>query len=412
MPHSDPQQSRQFAVDVVRRLREQGHIAYWAGGCVRDQLIGAQPKDYDVATDATPQRVQEIFGRRTLAVGAAFGVITVLGPKNAEQIEVATFREDAPYTDGRHPDAVTFSTPEFDASRRDFTINGMFYDPLSDEVIDFVGGRDDLQAQVVRAIGDPRQRISEDKLRMLRAVRFAATFDFALEPETLAAVQAMASEIRVVSQERIGMEIRRMLTHSSRRRAVELLRESGLLQILLPEVAAIAACTDDWSGLLATLESLVDPSIALALATLLTPAGDAALAVRVAREFRFTNKESDRAKWLREALPQIATADKMSWPKLQRLLVSEGIDELLALHEAIAGPSDAALTRCRECLQFPPDQLDPLPLLSGDDLIAHGVTPGRHFRDLLDRLRDAQLEGEIQTREEALALADTILSAD
>src|SRR6187431_2793035 len=171
----DPKLAREFAVEVVRRLREAGLQALWAGGCVRDQLMGQLPKDYDVATDAAPERVREIFGqRRTLAIGAAFGVITVLGPKGAGQIDVATFRRDAAYSDGRHPDAVTFTDAEHDAQRRDFTINGVFYDPLEDRVIDYVGGQEDLTRRVIRAIGDPLARIAEDKLRMLRAVRFAA----------------------------------------------------------------------------------------------------------------------------------------------------------------------------------------------------------------------------------------------
>lgn len=172
------QSPRQFAVEVVERLRTAGYEALWAGGCVRDQLLQRTPKDYDVATSAHPDQIRDVFGRRrTLPIGAAFGVITVLGPKSAGQIEVATFRQDATYSDGRHPDSVTFSTAEEDARRRDFTINGLFYDPLNEQVIDFVGGQQDIDRRVVRAIGDPYERIAEDKLRMLRAVRFSATFD-------------------------------------------------------------------------------------------------------------------------------------------------------------------------------------------------------------------------------------------
>src|SRR6185436_14620848 len=195
----DPQLAREFAVEVVRRLRDSGHQALWAGGCVRDQLMGQTPKDYDVATDAVPDRIRETFGkRRTLPIGAAFGVITALGPRGAGQIDVATFRRDAAYSDGRHPDAVTFSDAEHDAQRRDFTINGLFYDPLIGQVTDFVGGQEDLNRRVIRAIGDPLARIAEDKLRMLRAVRFAARFNFLLEEQTLAAIRQQAHELIIV----------------------------------------------------------------------------------------------------------------------------------------------------------------------------------------------------------------------
>src|SRR5687768_15104483 len=192
--------SPEFALDVVRRLRAAGFEALFAGGCVRDQILGIPPKDYDVATSALPEQIQDVFGRRkTLAIGASFGVITVIGPKGAGQIDVATFRRDAAYSDGRHPDSVSFTTAEQDALRRDFTINGLFFDPVNSEVIDYVGGQEDLRRGVVRAIGDPRQRIAEDKLRMLRAVRFAARFDFAIDAATLTAIQQQARELVIVS---------------------------------------------------------------------------------------------------------------------------------------------------------------------------------------------------------------------
>jgi poly(A) polymerase len=233
---------REFALDIVRKLRAAGYDALWAGGCVRDQLLGLVPKDYDVATSATPDQIRDVFGRRrTLPIGAAFGVITVLGPRSAGQIEVATFRADAAYSDGRHPDSVTFTTAEHDAERRDFTINGLFYDPIAETVVDYVGGQQDLRDRIIRAIGDPRLRLTEDKLRMLRAVRFAATFRFEIEPETFRAIQEMAGDITSVSAERIGMEIRRMLLDPNRAVALELLKESGLLAHVLPEVAAHSA---------------------------------------------------------------------------------------------------------------------------------------------------------------------------
>ncbi|MGH7200793.1 MAG: CCA tRNA nucleotidyltransferase, partial [Planctomycetaceae bacterium] len=208
MTASNPQ--HEFALEVVRRLREAGHQALWAGGCVRDLLLGREPQDYDVATDAVPETVRDLFGRRrTLAVGASFGVIIVRGPQS--EVEVATFRTDLGYSDGRRPDAVAFSTPQEDAQRRDFTINGMFYDPIAERIIDYVGGEEDLKRRIIRAIGRPEDRMAEDKLRMLRAVRFAARFDFAIDPATLTAIQQQARELVIVSAERIAAEMRHIL---------------------------------------------------------------------------------------------------------------------------------------------------------------------------------------------------------
>ena len=232
-----PEEQRRFAVEIVRKLRAEGFETYWAGGCVRDQLLGRVPHDYDVATSANPKEVRRLFGhRKTLAIGAAFGVITVLGPRGAGQIEVATFRRDAPYSDGRHPDSVTYSDAREDALRRDFTINGLFHDPLEDRVIDYVGGKRDLAAGLIRAIGEPRQRFREDKLRMLRAVRFAATFGFALEAQTRNTICEMAAEVTVVSAERIAVEMRRMLVSPGRSVAAGLLLETHLAEAVLPEV--------------------------------------------------------------------------------------------------------------------------------------------------------------------------------
>ncbi|HVT30989.1 MAG TPA: CCA tRNA nucleotidyltransferase, partial [Lacipirellulaceae bacterium] len=233
-----PARQRAFALEIAQKLRAAGFEALWAGGCVRDELLGLTPKDYDVATSATPDQIRDLFGhRRTLPIGAAFGVISVLGPRSAGQIEVATFRADATYSDGRHPDSVTFTNAEHDAQRRDFTINGLFFDPIANEVVDYVGGRQDLKRRIIRAIGDPRLRLREDKLRMLRAVRFAAAFGFIIDPDTLQAIQEMAPDINTVSAERIGMEIRRMLIDPNRAAAITLLRETNLLPHVIPEVA-------------------------------------------------------------------------------------------------------------------------------------------------------------------------------
>lgn len=413
---SAPSNQQEFAHEIVVRLRGVGYEALWAGGCVRDRLLGLVPKDFDVATSATPDEIRTLFGRRrTLPIGAAFGVITVLGPRAAGQIDVATFRSDASYSDGRRPDRVTFTTAREDALRRDFTINGLFYDPIADEVIDYVEGRRDLENRIVRAIGDPATRFAEDKLRMLRAIRFAATYAFEIDRATSAAIERMAPEIGVVSAERIGMELRRMLVDRHRSRAVELLRTTGLLREILPEVAALEEAP--FQATLAELANLETATLPVALAALLrrpstsAPSGAgsercASLATEVARRLRYTNKEADRADWLLQRLPLIGEAASAPWPRLQRVLIHEGAEELLTLREAIAGPADAEAAFCRERLAWPAERLNPPPLLSGADLIAAGIRPGPSFASLLEEVRDAQLRGEIFTREDALALVE------
>jgi tRNA nucleotidyltransferase/poly(A) polymerase len=412
----DPDKQRHFAVDVVERLRASSFEAYWAGGCVRDRLLARRPGDYDVATNARPEQIREVFGaRRTLAIGAAFGVITVLGPRGAGQIEVATFRQDATYSDGRHPDSVQFSTAEEDARRRDFTINGLFFDPLAERLLDFVGGVDDIERRLVRAIGDPRERFAEDKLRMLRAVRFAATFDFALDAATLTAIQEMASQVTVVSAERIAAEMETMLESANRAAAMRLLLESGLLEFVLPEAQALVAA-HQWDGALAVMRALKEPSFALALAAALYAAGASQQSAKhivrqVAERWRLSKRDGLRAAWLVEQLPRLREARRMPWTKLQRLLIADGSDELLTLYEALAAtgaadPAEAAF--CRERLSLPLSELNPPPLLTGDDLVAHGVPRGAAYKTLLEQVRDAQLDRAITTRAEALALVDRL----
>jgi tRNA nucleotidyltransferase/poly(A) polymerase len=403
---------RAFALEIAQKLRAAGFEALWAGGCVRDELLGLTPKDYDVATSATPDQIRGLFGRRrTLAIGASFGVITVLGPKAAGQVEVATFRTDAAYSDGRHPDSVTFTTAEHDAERRDFTINGLFFDPIAAKIVDYVDGQEDLKARILRAIGDPRLRLSEDKLRMLRAVRFAASFNFSIEPDTLRAIQEMAPEINTVSAERIGSEIRRMLLDSNRAQALALLRETNLLSQVLPEIGDLPETVfNETARVLAALDQ---PSISLALAVILLLAPRSSLlAPTVGRRLRFTNKEIERAAWLLANKSLIAQAPQLPWPNLQRLLTHEGALELLSLHEAAAGPDDPALAFCRERLAWPAERLNPRPLVDGSALIHHGLTPGPHFSNLLEQVRDAQLNREINSREEALALVDRLRASE
>jgi poly(A) polymerase len=459
MPTPQPTDPRRaFALEVVTALRTAGYEAYWAGGCVRDQVLGFVPDDYDVATSATPDEVRRLFGqRRTLAIGAAFGVIAVLGGKASGQVEVATFRQDAAYTDGRRPDAVTYSRPEEDARRRDFTINALFYDPLARRVIDFVGGQQDLERGIVRAVGDPQARFAEDKLRLLRAVRFAARFGFALEERTRAAVEHMAAQVTVVSAERIAQEVRAMLVHPSRAQGLVLMQETGLLAAILPEAAALVGIPfstsrapkgDLWDHTLALVDSLSSPSFPLVLAGLLHAIGTAAagpatadvpanlpahgpaaagahsaagatpaarLAGEVCRRWRLANKETDRTVWLVGSLPKVAEAPAAPWTRLQRLLIAPGIEDLLALAEAdvqAAGRPAEAVAHCRRFLSLPPAELNPPPLVTGNDLLALGIPQGSRIKLLLDALRDAQLDKSITTKTQALDLARRLNTSD
>lgn len=443
MPDYDPTELRQFALEVVEKLRAARYIAYWAGGCVRDQLLGIPPKDYDVATSATPNEIRVLFGRRrTLEIGAAFGVIGIKAPHGLGPVEVTTFRRDAAYSDGRHPDAVTFSSPEEDAQRRDFTINGLFYDPLADRVIDYVGGRDDLVQGVVRAIGQPQDRFAEDKLRMLRAVRFAARFGFTLDAMTADSIRQMADQIGVVSAERIAQEMRLMLVHPSRVRACTLLLESHLLAAVLPEAVAMRGVPqgkpvqpegDLWDHTLLVLEHLREPGFALALAALLHDIGKPEtmsnhqgklafhdhelagqrIAFNVCRRWKLSNKETESVCWLVSHHMYLGEARKMRWAKLQRMLTSDGIAELLDLHEADALASHgntADVDYCRQLLAQPPEELNPSQLLTGHDLIRHGVPQGKLYHYLLERVRDAQLDKHVRTKREALAMVDRLLA--
>jgi poly(A) polymerase len=408
MPTFSLEQHRKLALEVVQKLRAAGHQAYWAGGCVRDQLLGRDPKDYDVASSAEPDEIRELFGkRRTLAIGASFGVITVLGPKEAGMVEVATFRRDATYSDGRHPDAVEFTNAEEDARRRDFTINALFLDPVDNRVIDFVEGQQDIEAQVIRAVGDANQRIDEDKLRMLRAVRFAAVFGFEIEAETLAAVKRHAAEISVVSAERIAEELRRMIVDANRAQAVQLLRETGLLSVVLPELTD----TIDKQPTDQLLSALENPTFPLALAALLSSLDSQAVR-KIANRLKLSNDDTDRAAWLVYHQGTCHKAETMAWHQLQPILTHPGASDLIALDAARAqghGLDLAGVELCRTKLLLPPETLDPVPLLSGEDLIQHGVPRGKIYRTLLEKVRAAQLDGEIHTRNDALTLVNKIV---
>ncbi len=442
---AQPVTERDFAVEVVRTLRAAGHEALWAGGCVRDELLGLTPKDYDVATSARPEEVRRLF-RRTVAVGLSFGVVEVLGPRPLK-VQVATFRSDVSYSDGRHPDAVVFSTAREDALRRDFTINGMFADPLENRVIDYVGGQDDLRARVLRAIGDPVERFTEDRLRMLRAVRMAARFELTIEPDTAAAIQAMARGIDAVSAERVADELRKMLVDVHRARGMALFLDLGLAEPLLPELLPMcglpqglprpdapplpppgrpgdgAPAGDLWEHVLRVLDLLGPaPSFPLAFAALLHDVGKPRTVGRTPERYTFyghehvgrrvasdiclrlklSNDERERVEWLVEKHQVLADARQMRPSKLKVLLVHPGIQELLALHRADAlasGRSTDHVEYCEHLLRewSASGELSPPPLLTGNDLLEMGVEQGPIYKRLLDAVREAQLDGSLTT---------------
>jgi poly(A) polymerase len=409
-PPADPAAARDFAASVATRLRDAGHETYWAGGCVRDELLGRTPADYDVATAATPEIVRNVFGkRRTLAVGAAFGVITVLGPKGAGQVEVATFRTDAAYTDGRHPAGVTFCSAREDAMRRDFTINGLFLDPRSGEVHDFVGGRADLAAGIVRAIGVPAMRFAEDHLRMLRAVRFTAFFDFVLEHETRAAIERMAHLVTTVSAERIAAELRAMVSRTGRRRAVELLDETGLAREVVPELTPKSdSGRQAWRQQTAVIGALDEPSLPQAIAVLGAERPAAVLA-SVSARLRLSTFEAKAAAWLHTAVIDLDGGDALErrpWSSVQPWVADPRAPLLADLLRARAahglGGAPAAAWFTAQ-VERPRHEIDPPPLLTGTDLLAAGVPAGPAVGEALARVRRLQLDGEITTREEALA---------
>ncbi len=407
---------------------------------MRDLLLGHTPKDYDVATNATPQQVRKLFGRRrTVPVGAAFGVMLVVGPPQAGTVEVTTFRTEGPYSDGRHPDQVRYATAREDVLRRDFTINGMLYDPETQQVLDWVGGQEDLRQGVIRAIGDPRERFAEDHLRMFRAVRFAARFGFQIEPETHQAVREMAAKITNVSRERLAAELEMMLVPPSRSQGLKLLEETGLLALLLPEVDRLREVQNPeqpqenlWQHTLRVLERLQGPPFPLALAALLHECGApelfsrqeppatetelperlqqaakraARLANRFARRWRLSNPVRKQTRWLVEHQRSLRRADRLPWSRVQPLLVSPWAENLLGLHQAdmeALGLDTQVLDFCRQKLTLPRQELDPPPLVTGEDLKSLGLKPGPRFGRLLAWVRNQQLDGLLRTREQAL----------
>jgi poly(A) polymerase len=432
--------SEELAKSIVERLRAEGHSAWLVGGCVRDLLLGRAPKDFDVATSARPEALLRLFPRSG-QVGAHFGVVLVRD--GDAQAEVATFRSDLDYTDGRRPGAVHFETsPEQDVLRRDFTINALLLDPVTSKVLDHTGGRADLAAGVIRAIGDPVQRFREDHLRLLRAVRFAARLNFTIEPDTFSAMQELAPAIRGISAERVRDEISRILIEGGARRGFELLDASGLLQEILPEVSALKGVEqppafhpegDVWTHTLIMLQGLRNPPIELALGVLLHDIGKPAT-FRIADRIRFDGHVEkgveiahgllNRLRYPGGVIDQVEAliANHMKFKdvpamresRLKRFLRMPKFEEHLELHRLDCLSSHGSLQNydfaLRKLQEAPPEQLRPKPLITGRDLIAAGFTPGPLFSVALHIVEDAQLEGQASTREEALHIAITAIT--
>ena len=429
------------ATKLVRRLRDSGFIAYFAGGCVRDALLRKQPKDIDIATAAEPDDVQKLFAR-TVAVGVKFGVVRVL--EGGIEFEVATFRSDGVYLDGRRPVSVTFSSPEEDAKRRDFTINGMFYDPLQDQVVDFVGGKSDLEHRLVRAIGDPNERFSEDHLRLLRALRFAAALDFEIEPATWKAVTENAYQITTVSQERIRDELVKIMADTHRVRGLDLLDQSGLLQSILPEVSRMHGCEQppqfhpegDVYVHTRLMLSLLPPDVSplLALSVLLHDIGKpvtysfdevdqrirfnghdqvgAEMATEIMTRLRFSNEEIDTVVEAIRNHMVFKDTPNMRPAKLRRFMGRQNFPLELELHRVDCLGSHGDLQTydllANKQKEFENEPIIPPPLLTGRDLIALGLKPGPRFGEILEAVQTAQLDGEVRDRPGALQLLQTL----
>ena len=431
-----------LALRIIRSLAERGHKAFLVGGCVRDRLLLLEPKDFDVSTDATPDQLASYFPGAEL-VGAHFGVVIVTG-FGGINVEVATFRSEGTYADGRRPGQVRFETdPALDAKRRDFTVNGLMEDPFSRKILDFVGGQTDLEAQIIRAIGEPEVRFEEDHLRMLRAVRFAARLKFSIEADTMAAIRAQAHLITRISAERIREELVRILVEGGARRGFELLDECHLLGHVLPEVKAFQGVMqppefhpegDVWTHVLLMLDNLQAPTRTLALGALLHDVGKpptfsvsdrirfsghaelgAQIATEVLSRLKFPNEEIEQVTSLVANHMRFKDVQQMRVSTLKRFLRLPRFNEHLELHRldcaASNGYTDAYNFVQEKLLEFKQEELRPERLLSGRDLIEAGYRPGPGFRLALNAVETAQLEGEISTSNEALALARLVLGA-
>jgi poly(A) polymerase len=443
--------ARAFADQICHTLRSKGFQAFLVGGCVRDILLSREPADYDVTTDALPSQVEEIFPG-SLTVGAKFGVVIVPeeAPASSDagrlQVEVATFRSDVGYSDGRHPDRVDYTkSPQDDVKRRDFTINALLLDPETNEILDFVGGREDLEAGIIRAIGDPATRFGEDKLRMVRAVRFAARFGYAIEPATLKAIQKLAPEIDQISMERLRDELTKILTEGAARRGFELLDQTGLLIYLLPEIAKMKGVEqppqfhpegDVWIHTLMMIGGLPagsSPTLAWGVLlhdvgkppTFTPPAGPngrirfdrhvevgVKMAEQICRRFRFSNEDTEQILALVTNHMKFKDVPRMKPATLKRFVRVDKFGEHLELHRldslASHGKLDNYELVSRFIAETSPEQVRPVRLLTGDDLIALGLKPGPRFKAILYNVEEAQLDGTIHTHEEAVRLAQTL----
>jgi poly(A) polymerase len=421
---------RQDAENIVHTLRHAGHEAYFVGGCVRDMVMEIEPHDYDVATNATPDRVMRLFPR-TAAVGAQFGVVLV--HTESCSVEVATFRVDAQYDDGCHPASVRFATAREDVLRRDFTINGMMFDPESEQVIDWVGGQDNIRRRVIRAIGNPLERFQEDKLRLLRAIRFASRFGYSIEPETYAAIGQVAGHLGEVSQERIRDELVRILTGPNAGRAFRLMQDLKLLAPILPEVEALVGVEqppqfhpegDVFEHTCIMLDEARNPSRELAVAALLHDVGKPStqtyderirfnehdkagetMAGEICRRLRFSSEQIDHIVSLVGNHMRFGAVQRMKLSTLKRLLALPKFEEHLELHRLDCVASHGKLDNYeflqQKLREFSQEEIAPEPLLTGLDLIEMGYAPGPIFHTILSAVRDEQLEGTLTGKEQA-----------
>lgn len=430
--------SEQLSLEIINTLRSHGHAAYWAGGCVRDRLLGIVAKDYDIATDATPEKLLLYFPD-AIHVGAQFGVVLVR--RSAVDVQVATFRTDHDYRDGRRPEGVTFTrNAKEDVLRRDFTINGILFDPVEKKLLDYVEGRADLTDRRIRAIGDPHKRFAEDKLRMLRAIRFAARLGFEIEAATFEAIQKQAPTIIQISVERIRDEISRILCEGGARRGFDLLDETGLLKVILPEVSALKGVEqspqhhpegDVWTHTLIMLDKLQNPTVTLALGTLLHDIGKPAtferspdrirfnghvevgmkMAEAICRRLRYPGEVTEQVLALVANHMRFIHVPEMRQSTLKKFLRMPHFEEHLELHRLDCLGSHGKLRLYdmarAKLVALPEEELSPPRLLTGNDLIAAGYAPGPLFQEILGDVEDAQLEGRIATRQEAMEYVES-----
>src|SRR3989338_8379097 len=429
---------KQNAIEIVETLKNHGYKAFFAGGCVRDIIMEKESIDYDIATNALPQDIINLF-EKTIPVGVQFGVVIVV--KDGHNFEVATFRTEGSNNDGRHPGYVAFSTPEADVKRRDFTINGLLYDPVKNEILDYVGGQEDISKGIIRTIGNPIERFTEDKLRMIRAARFACRFNFPIHEDTRRAIIQLAQNIHVVSAERIREELEKILTGTNPHIGIKLLDELCLLEEILPEVSSMKGVRqpenfhpegDVFVHTLLCLSKMKNPSWTLAMGVLLHDIGKtvtfeetdrirfnlhekvgADMAKKICNRLKTSNAEKDRIVWLVLKHLYFKDAQKMRLSKLKRLFAEEGYPELAELCRIDALASSGDLSDYHYCQEMfsklSHEEVRPKPLITGHDLIAMGLKPGPVFKDILTKIEDEQLEGNLNTKEAAIEKVKTLI---